>query len=150
MLQRDIAMLSARLPPAPPGVPVVDREAAREAARQQAELDAFNRDLQVRERVTIEREGWVITNVDYERIEANDSWIRFSWKATIHNSLNHDKVFDLDMQFLNAHGLIVDTQHQYRQGVPAFGERTFSGTTLVRMPAALSVTRVNLHAVADR
>ena len=91
MLQADIKMLTgvcqAQTAAVPPPTPTVDLN----AVRQQAELDAFNRETIKREQAAIEQSGSVITNLDFAATESNRSWIRYSWKATIHNSLNHTK-----------------------------------------------------------
>jgi hypothetical protein len=145
MLESDIKMLTAACQvqtTGSPSAPTADNDTRRE----QAELDAFNKDLKAREKAEIESSGWVIKDIAFAAIESNRVFIRYSWKATIHNSLDHAKAFDLDVQFLDDRGLIVDHARAYRQAVPAFDERTFNGSELVNMPAGLTVA--SIHVVA--
>ena len=143
LLQRDIKMLTGVCQAQTAAVPSAPNP---DVARQQAELDAFNRESSAREQAAREQSGWFIKDLAFAATESNRVWVRYSWKAVIHNSLDHAKVFDLDVQFLDARGLIVDHALQYRQEVAAFDERTVTGTHLVSMPGATTVA--SIHVVA--
>jgi hypothetical protein len=142
-LQRDIKMLTGVCQAQTAAVPSAPNP---DVARQQAELDAFNRESVALEQAAREHAGWLIKDLEFGATESNRVWVRYSWKAVIHNSLDHAKVFDLDVQFLDARGLIVDHAVLYRQGVAAFDERTVTGTHLVSMPGATTVA--SIHVVA--
>jgi len=86
--------------------------------------------------------SWFLRSLDYGVIETNRVFSRFSWAVTLNNGGGErPRAFDVTIQFLDSNGLIIDTDNLYRQVVGAFGEETFRGSALVRMPSALNVVK---------
>ena len=133
----------------PLDIPITDEELQRRlrtAAEDQLKLDAFNVESRARQQAIIETQGWYVKDSTFAVIEVNDVFIRFSWRTVIRNSLDHARQFDLEVHFLNARDLIVDTDRLFRQTLPAFDERAYSGSALIGMPAALTVTHISIVA----
>jgi hypothetical protein len=86
--------------------------------------------------------------VDYSVTEANSVFARFAWKVTISNGLDRRQAFDLLVQFLDDKGFNIDTERKYGHTIAAFEEQTINGDSLIRMPGARRVAKV--QALATR
>jgi hypothetical protein len=89
---------------------------------------------------------WSIVEVDSRVTESNDSWWRYAWKLTIRNESSADRSFNATLEFQDADGFVIDSATEYNLSVPAHGDRTFTGYTLVSLPGASRVARTNAKA----
>jgi len=115
---------------------------------QNAQANAENRAEQLQHQQRVQDDLWRVKSVDYGITESNRIFIRFGWTVTISNGLDTTQAFDVTVQFLDKHGLVVDSQRKYGVVVGAFDEGTIRDSALVSMPGALNVASV--HAVASR
>jgi hypothetical protein len=109
-----------------PGAPVVKRRAPR----------------------NVEDDLWRIVAIDYGVTESSQQSMRFGWKVTISNGLDHAETFDLTVQFLDKNGLVVETSREEHQTIRASDQQTLTGDVIIRMPAALGVA--SAKAIANR
>jgi hypothetical protein len=90
-----------------------------------------------------------IESVNYGVTETTAAFMRFGWKATIHNGLGRNEMFDLTVQFLNKDDLVIDSSRLGGYTIRAFEEQTVTGDVVIRLPAALNVASakaiVNRH-----
>ena len=112
---------------------------------QQAIYDANDRlyDEQARR---IEDANWYVKDPTFGVTEQNDVFFRYGWKVTIHNGTPRRHIYDVEVQFLDDRGLIVNTDRLYRQVIEGQAEQVLRGDALIRVPAALKVTKVNVVA----
>jgi hypothetical protein len=122
-------------------------ERAKMAAEQQA-LEEYNRREALQQQRRLEDAAWFITDVDFGVTEQNSVFVRFGWKVTVKNGIPRPQTYDVEVQFLDSRGLVVDTARRYRQTIAAQDEQTLRGDALISVPAAFGVTQVN--AIARR
>jgi hypothetical protein len=96
----------------------------------------------------VEDDLWRIVAIDYGVTESSQQSMRFGWKVTISNGLDHTEGFDLTVQFLDKNGLVIETAREQHQTIRAFDQQTLTGDVVIRMPAALGVA--SAKAIANR
>jgi len=140
-----LASVSTRSAPPQNGPTTQDAERAALASKQEAIYEANQRayDEQLRQ---LEDASWYVKDVDFGVTEQNRVFARFGWKATIHNGTPRAQTYDLEVQFLDDRGLIVDTDRLYGRVVEAKGENVLRGDALIGFPAAVNVKKVNVIA----
>jgi hypothetical protein len=129
-----------------PSVPTAEeRDRAALAAKEQAIYEANQRayDEQLRQ---LEDASWYVKGVDFGVTEQNRVFARFGWKATIHNGTPRAHTYDVEVQFLDDRGLIIDTDRLYRHVIAGQDEQVLRGEALVGFPAAVNVKKVNVIA----
>ncbi len=139
-LQKDYAVLQA-------GCPAERLERATESL-QTAQINADNQSAARLQQERLEDGAWYVQDVAFEVTETNKVFQRYGWKVTVKNGIPRAQTFDLVVQFLNARGLVVDTEHLYSQHIAALDARTMTGESLIRVPGSFLVTSV--HVVATR
>lgn len=122
-------------------------ERARAAAAQQT-LEEFNQRQAVEQQRRLEDAAWFVKDVDFGVTEQNRVFVRFGWKVTVKNGIPRAQTYDMELQFLDSRGLVVNTERRYRQTIAAQDEQTLRGEALISVPAAFRVTQIN--AVATR
>jgi hypothetical protein len=138
------------VPTPPPSVApstneLLDR--ARAVAAQLA-LEEFNRRQADEQQRRLENAAWFVKDVDFGVTEQNRVFMRFGWRVTVKNGIPRPQTYDVEVQFLDSRGLVVDTARRYRQTIAAQDEQTLRGDALISVPAAFGVTQVN--AIARR
>jgi hypothetical protein len=124
-----------------------DIERATAAAKQQALYDANDRAYEEQVR-RLEDMNWYVKDPTFGVTEQNNVFFRFAWNVTINNGIPRRQTYDVDVQFLNDRGLIVHTDHLYRQVIQGQAEQVLRGDALISVRAALAVSKV--HVVATR
>jgi hypothetical protein len=75
----------------------------------------------------------------YGVTETTSTYLRFGWKATVHNGLNRNEDFAVTVQFLNKDDLVIGSTRLIGQAIRAFDEQTVSGDAMIGVPAAYNV-----------
>jgi hypothetical protein len=94
----------------------------------------------------VEDDLWRISSVDYAVTESTSASMRFGWKVTISNGLDHTAAFDVAVQFLDKNGFVIETTREQHQTIRAFDQQTLTGDVVIRMPAALGVASAKVIA----
>jgi hypothetical protein len=116
------------------------------AALKQAQLEAESRLQQLREDQRLQQQLWQVQSVDYRVTEVNSVFARFAWKVTVWNGGTAVRRFDLEIQFLDKGGFVVDRAYQFGQVIGPMDVKTITGDDLVRMPGAQTVASVKAMA----
>lgn len=85
-----------------------------------------------------------IADLQYGVTEQNDMWWRYAWTARLKNNTARDRSVSVEVKFLTAEGLKVDSDRQYGVQIPANGETTIEGDALVRCPGCTTVANAKL------
>jgi len=81
---------------------------------------------------------WV-EDLNYGVTETTSIYLRFGWKATVHNGLNRNEDFAVTVQFLNKDDLVIASAGLFGQMIRALDEQTVHGDVVIPVPAAYSV-----------
>jgi hypothetical protein len=81
---------------------------------------------------------WV-EDVQYGVTETTSTYLRFGWKATVHNGLDRNEDFAVTVQFLNKDDLVVGSTRLVGQAIRALDEQTVNGDVMIGVPAAYAV-----------
>jgi len=83
--------------------------------------------------------------VYYKVTEQNDAYWRFAWRLPLKNNSDSPARFAAIIKFLDAEGFEVADDRAYGLSVGPREEREFTGATLIRLPAAATVTRARVE-----
>lgn len=72
----------------------------------------------------------------------NSSWWRFGWNVVVQNVSEDDQIEDLEIQFLDRDGYVLDEVREYNLQVPMGSTRTFTGSALIKAAVAPRVSSV--------
>ena len=122
-----------------------DIERATVAAKQQVIAEANDRAYEEQLR-RLEEMNWYVKDPTFGITEQNKVFFRFGWNVTINNGIPRRQTYDVEVQFLNDRGLIVHTDRLYRQVIQGQAQEILRGDALIRVPAALAVTQINVVA----
>lgn len=120
-------------------------ERAALAAKQQAIYDANDRLYEEQAR-RIEDANWYVKDPTFGVTEQNKVFFRFGWKVTIHNGTPRRQIYDVEVQFLDDQGLIVDKDRLYGQVIAGQDEQILRGDALISVRAALKVSKIHVAA----
>lgn len=90
-----------------------------------------------------EKLNWSITNIDSRVTESNSSWQKYAWRLELKNDEDYPLSFNATIEFQDADGFIIDDDREYGIYVPAKSEKTFTGSTLIKVPGAYKVQKTN-------
>jgi len=85
---------------------------------------------------------WEIVTIGGKVTERNDVWWKYAWKLVLKNKSNQAQTCNATVEFQDAEGFIVDSDRVRGLTVPAGGEETFTGFSLVTAEVAGNVARV--------
>jgi hypothetical protein len=122
-------------------------ERARVAAAEQ-ELHEDNDRVYREQTQMLEDANWYVKDVTYRVTQQNQAYVRFGWKLTVYNGTSKRQTYDVDVQFLDDRGFVVDTAHVFRQHVAAYHQQTHNDSFLIAVPSALNVRTI--QAIAKR
>ena len=80
--------------------------------------------------------------ITYRVTERNNVWWRFAWRLTVRNSGDTIERFDAIIEFQDADGFVIDTDHEYDLAVGPNSEHTFTGSALIDADVAQDVAQV--------
>ena len=83
--------------------------------------------------------------VYYKVTEQNDVYWRFAWRLPLKNKSDSQARFTAIIKFLDADGFEVADDHAYGLSLGPGEEREFTGATLIKLPAAATVTRARVE-----
>lgn len=136
-----------------PALPSREQLNARIAALEQqvAEANALLTNCQIPIAQPSDQSSLLIKKVTFGVTEQNRVFVRYGWVVTITNGTGDTaKRFDLELQFLDARGLVIDKKREYGQVIAAFAEQDFRGDALISLPGASNVAAVNAVVTPQR
>ncbi|MEA2559565.1 MAG: hypothetical protein QOH06_1069 [Acidobacteriota bacterium] len=74
--------------------------------------------------------------------EKNSSWWRFGWNIVVQNVSEDDQIEDLEIQFLDRDGYVLDQVREYNLQVPVGSTQTFTGSALIKADVAPRVSSI--------
>ncbi len=83
--------------------------------------------------------------VYYKVTEQNDVYWRIAWRLPLKNTSDSPARFTAIIKFLDADGFEVADDRAYNLSLQPKEEREFTGATLIRLPAAATVTRARVE-----
>lgn len=90
-----------------------------------------------------ERSGLEVVSASARATERNNSWWRFGWVATIKNHSEYPQTFDLQVQFMDSDGYVVDDTTARDLNLPPGASQTFRESELISARVAPRVASVN-------
>lgn len=94
-----------------------------------------------KEPVVVEERDWELVEIDSKVTESNSSWWKYAWKLTLKSSGTVDRIFQTTIEFQDADGFIVDSDREYDLVLKGGTQKTFTGSTLIRVPGARNVAQ---------
>ena len=125
----------------------VDSEAKSQAAppqRQSTARPGERRDPAPVPPVLVRESPIFINGVQYRVTEQNAVFWRFSWQASIRNTTDRVVRFNIEVQFQDADGFILDRGREYNQVLKPNEEQIFKGDKLLTIDVAPRATKANL------
>lgn len=86
-----------------------------------------------------------VTGVETRVTESLGSWSQWSWKATVRNQTGGRQSFDLEVQWLDSDGFIVETDTLFDVALDPNEERVVRGSTLIEADASGRVDQIVGH-----
>ena len=101
----------------------------------------LSEDRPARPRTVAAVEDPVVATVETKVTESNDTWQRWAWKSMVQNRSAVAREFNLEVQWVDTDGFVIETDHEYGVRLAAGESRTISGQQLISQPAAKRVVR---------
>ncbi len=86
---------------------------------------------------------WSIVKIESRVTESNNSWHKYAWRLEIRNNEEIPLTFNATIEFQDGDGFVIDDDSEYGLYVAPNSTKTFTGSTLIRVPGAYKVAKTN-------
>lgn len=87
--------------------------------------------------------SWSIVKIESRVTESNSSWHKHAWRLELQNDEDIPLTFNAKIEFQDSDGFVIDDDNEYGLHVPPNSNKTFTGSSLIRVPGALKVAKTN-------
>jgi hypothetical protein len=93
--------------------------------------------------------AWFIKSARFGVTSGDRFDLQYSWIVTVSNhGGSRPRTFDLEVQYLDTHDVVIESDVLYGQAVGAFAERVFTGSARIRHPGGFQVVTLKVIATS--